>query len=138
MGPMYQAGTLSGNPLAVTAGIATLKALAKLGVYDRLEATASRLADGLSAAAHTVGVPLTINRVGSLMTAFFADGPVEEWNAVTDASTARYSVFFHHLLERGVYMAPSAFEAAFVSIAHSPEDIDHTLEVVESAFDNLH
>ena len=137
LGPMYQAGTLSGNPLAVTAGIATLKALAKPGVYDSLDATASRLAKGLSSAAQTAEVPLTINRVGSLMTAFFADGPVEGWDDVTKTNKDRYSVFFHHLLDRGVYMAPSAFEAAFVSTAHSQEDIDRTVAVAESAFGKI-
>ncbi|MDA0988482.1 MAG: glutamate-1-semialdehyde 2,1-aminomutase [Chloroflexi bacterium] len=137
LGPMYQAGTLSGNPLAVTAGIATLKALAKPGVYDGLEATASRLTQGLSLAAKTAEVPLTINRVGSLMTAFFADGPVEGWYDVTKTNRDRYSAFFHHMLEGGVYLAPSAFEAAFVSTAHSREDIDRTVAVAESAFGKL-
>ena len=137
LGQMYQAGTLSGNPLAVTAGIATLKALAKPGIYDNLEATATRIAHGLSLAAQTAEVPLTINRVGSLMTAFFADGPVEGWDDVTATNRERYSVFFHHMLESGVYMAPSAFEAAFVSTAHSQEDIDRTVAVAESAFGKI-
>jgi glutamate-1-semialdehyde 2,1-aminomutase len=137
LGPMYQAGTLAGNPLAVTAGIATLKALGKPGVYDGLEATGSRLTQGLSLAAKTAEVPLTINRVGSLMTAFFADGSVEGWDDVTKTNRERYSKFFHQMLESGVYLAPSAFEAAFVSTAHSREDIDHTVAVAESAFGNL-
>ena len=88
-------------------------------------------------AAQTAEVPLTINRVGSLMTAFFADGPVNGWDDVTGTNRERYSVFFHLVLEGGVYMAPSPFEAAFVSTAHTHEDIDRTLAVVESAFGKL-
>jgi glutamate-1-semialdehyde 2,1-aminomutase len=137
LGPMYQAGTLSGNPLAVTAGITTLKALARPGIYEGLEVTASRLHQGLLTAAQTSKVPLTVNRVGSLMTAFFADGAMNGWDDVTGTNKERYSVFFHHLLEGGVYMAPSQFEAAFVSTAHTREDIDRTLAVVETAFSML-
>jgi glutamate-1-semialdehyde 2,1-aminomutase len=137
LGPMYQAGTLSGNPLAVTAGIATLKALARPGTYDGLEAMTARLAEGLSLAAQTAEVPLTVNRAGSLLTAFFANGPVERWDDVAGTDRQRYSVFFHHILERGVYMAPSPFEAAFVSTAHTQEDIDRTLAAAESAFGTL-
>ncbi|MFH1560338.1 MAG: glutamate-1-semialdehyde 2,1-aminomutase [Chloroflexota bacterium] len=137
LGPMYQAGTLSGNPLAVTAGIATLKALAKPGIYEDLEAMASRLAQGLSTAAQTAEVPLTVNRVGSLMTAFFSSGPVEGWDDVAGTDRQRYSLFFHHMLEQGVYLAPSAFEAAFVSTAHTQEDIDRTLAAAESALGKI-
>jgi glutamate-1-semialdehyde 2,1-aminomutase len=137
LGPMYQAGTLSGNPLAVTAGIATLTALARQGVYDGLEAMASRLHQGLLTAARTAEVPVTVNRVGSLMTAFFADGPVNGWDDVTKTNKERYTVFFHQMLEQGVYLAPSPFEAAFVSTAHTDEDIDRTLAVAESAFGKL-
>jgi glutamate-1-semialdehyde 2,1-aminomutase len=137
LGPMYQAGTLSGNPLAVTAGIATLKALARPGTYDGLEAMTARLAEGLSTAAQTAEVPLTVNRAGSLMTAFFSNGPVERWDDAAGTDRQRYSVFFHRMLERGVYMAPSPFEAAFVSTAHTQEDIDRTLATAESAFGKL-
>jgi glutamate-1-semialdehyde 2,1-aminomutase len=137
LGSMYQAGTLSGNPLAVTAGIATLNTLSKPGTYERLESMASRFTEGLSSVAKTANVPLTINRVGSLMTAFFANGPVEGWADVTNTNKNRYSTFFHHMLEGGVYLAPSAFEAAFVSTTHSNEDIDRTVTVAESAFGKL-
>ena len=134
LGDMYQAGTLSGNPLAVTAGIATLKALARPGAYEGLESAASaRLADGLAAAALKAEVPLTINRVGSIMTAFFNDGPVEGWDSVAASDRERYAAFFHLMLERGVYLAPSPFEAAFISPAHTQEDIDATLEAAEYA-----
>ena len=133
LGGMYQAGTLSGNPLAVTAGIATLKALARPGAYEGLEAAASRLADGLASAARRAEVPLTINRVGSIMTAFFNDGPVEGWDSVAASDREKYAAFFHLMLEGGVYLAPSPFEAAFISTAHTPEDIDATLEAAEYA-----
>ena len=133
LGGMYQAGTLSGNPLAVTAGIATLKALARPGAYEGLESAASRLAEGLASAALKAEVPLTINRVGSIMTAFFNDGPVEGWDSVAASDRERYAAFFHLMLERGVYLAPSPFEAAFISTAHTPEDIDATLEAAEAA-----
>ena len=133
LGGMYQAGTLSGNPLAVTAGIATLKAIARPGAYEELEATAARLADGLAAAALQAEVPLTINRVGSIMTAFFNNGPVEGWDSVAASDREKYAVFFHLMLEGGVYLAPSPFEAAFISTAHTPEDIDATLEAAEYA-----
>ncbi len=133
LGGMYQAGTLSGNPLAVTAGIATLKALARPGAYEGLESAASRLADGLAAAALKAEVPLTINRVGSIMTAFFNNGPVESWDSVAASDRERYAAFFHLMLEGGVYLAPSPFEAAFISTAHTPEDIDATLEAAEYA-----
>jgi glutamate-1-semialdehyde 2,1-aminomutase len=137
LGPMYQAGTLSGNPLAVTAGITTLNILSKPGTYDRLEGMASRFTEALSSAAKAAKVPLTINRVGSLMTAFFANGPVNGWADVANTNKDRYSTFFHHMLEGGVYLAPSAFEAAFVSTAHTHEDIDRTVAVAESAFGKL-
>ena len=133
LGNMYQAGTLSGNPLAVTAGIATLKALAAPGTYEGLEAASARLAGGLAAAALKAEVPLTINRVGSIMTAFFNGGPVEGWDSVAASDRERYAAFFHLMLESGVYLAPSPFEAAFISTAHTPEDIDATLEAAEAA-----
>ena len=133
LGGMYQAGTLSGNPLAVTAGIATLKALARPGAYEGLESAASRLADGLASAARRAETALTINRVGSIMTAFFNDGPVEGWDSVAASDRERYAAFFHLMLERGVYLAPSPFEAAFISTAHTQEDIDATLEAAEYA-----
>ena len=133
LGGMYQAGTLSGNPLAVTAGIATLKALARPGVYEGLESAASRLADGLASAARRAETALTINRVGSIMTTFFNDGPVAGWDSVAASDRERYAAFFHLMLERGVYLAPSPFEAAFISTAHTPEDIDATLEAAEYA-----
>jgi glutamate-1-semialdehyde 2,1-aminomutase len=137
LGPVYQAGTLSGNPLAMAAGIATLRLLNEPGVYDRLEALSTRLVSGLSEAARAAGVPYVGNRVGSMFTGFFAPGPVTDYASAKRSDTACYARFFHALLERGVYLAPSQFEAGFVSLAHTDEDIDHTLEAARTAFANL-
>ena len=133
LGPMYQAGTLSGNPLAVAAGVATLTELQKPGVYDQLEATAIRLTHGVSAAFARAEVPSTINRVASMFTGFFNAGPVSALAEVEQSDTAAYGRYMHALLDRGVYIAPSQFEAGFVSIAHTNEDIDRTIEVVGEA-----
>jgi glutamate-1-semialdehyde 2,1-aminomutase len=124
LGGVYQAGTLSGNPLAVAAGLATLRALEDRKVYDRLDTLGARLERGLAEAAEKTGVPLTINRVGSMLTAFFCAGPVADYAGARAADTARYARFFHAMLDRGVALAPSQFEAAFVSLAHSEGDID--------------
>ena len=123
LGPAYQAGTLSGNPLAVAAGTACLEALAKPGTYEALEALGAQAEAGLRAAAEATGTALTINRVGSMFTAFFTEGPVRTWADAAGSDTERYAVFFHGLLERGVYVAPSQFESAFVSLAHTTEDV---------------
>ena len=133
IGSMYQAGTLSGNPLAVTAGIATLRVLARPGVYDSLESASSRLADGIAAAAAGASVPMVVNRVGSLLTAFFTSGPVVDSESALASDRERYAAFFRRMLESGVYLAPSAFEAAFVSTAHTEADIDDTIRAAERA-----
>ena len=133
IGSMYQAGTLSGNPLAVTAGIATLRVLARPGVYDSLEYASSRLADGIIAAAAGASVPMVVNRVGSLLTAFFTSGPVVDFESAVASDRNRYAAFFRRMLESGVYLAPSAFEAAFVSTAHTGADIDETVSAAERA-----
>ncbi len=129
LGPVYQAGTLSGNPLAVSAGIATLKMLQKPKFYDELERKASALADGLSAAVQGT----RINRVGSMMTAFFTEGEVVDYASAKKADTTTYARFFAEMLQRGVYLAPSQFEAAFVSAAHSDQDIELTIEAARNA-----
>lgn len=130
LGPMYQAGTLSGNPLAMTAGIETIKLLRQPGTYERLEIMTARLSEGLGVAAAEVGVPLTQNWVGSMMTAFFTAQPVTDYASAKTSDTARYAQFFRGMLERGVYLAPSQFEAAFVSLAHTEADIEATVEAV--------
>jgi len=123
LGTVYQAGTLSGNPLAVTAGLVTLRQLRQPGVYATLEARGRALERGLAAAAENAGVPLAVNRVGSMLTAFFCDGAVTDYASAKRADTARYARFFHAMLARGVFLAPSQFEAAFVSLAHSETDL---------------
>jgi glutamate-1-semialdehyde 2,1-aminomutase len=122
-GPVYQAGTLSGNPVACAAGAATLRVLKRENPYPRLEQYGAALADGLRAAAASAGLPLTVNRVGSMLTAFFTDQAVTDWTSAATSSRERYAAFFHAMLTRGVYLAPSQFEACFVSAAHTEEDI---------------
>jgi glutamate-1-semialdehyde 2,1-aminomutase len=136
-GPVYQAGTLSGNPLAVTAGIETLTRLKKPGLYKQLDKLAARLAEGLGDAAKKAGVPLTQTRVGSMLGAFFTRGPVVDYASAKQSDTQAYATFFHRMLEQGVYFAPSQFEAAFLSTAHSAADIDHTIKAARTAFKNL-
>ncbi len=133
LGPAYQAGTLSGNPLAVAAGLACLRELGKPGVYETLEALGAEVEAGLLAAAAAIGVPLTVNRVGSMLTAFFTEGPVTTWEEAAAADTSSYARYFHGLLERGVYIAPSQFEAAFVSLAHTPSDLAFAAEQAREA-----
>ena len=137
LGPMYQAGTLSGNPLAVTAGLTTLTELQRDGTYERLELMAARLADGITQAFARAEVPATLNRVGSMMTGFMNPGPVDVLAQVEQSNTEVYGRYFHAMLERGVYLAPSQFEAGFVSMAHTEEDIDRTLAIVEEATGSL-
>ena len=133
LGPMYQAGTLSGNPLAVSAGIATLTELKQPGVYDRLENLTVRLTEGLSEVFGRMEVPGTINRVASMFTGFFNDGPVETLAQVEKSDIEAHKRFFHAMLENGVYLAPSQFEAGFVSIAHTEAEIDETISRAEAA-----
>ncbi|HIQ19634.1 MAG TPA: glutamate-1-semialdehyde-2,1-aminomutase [Planctomycetes bacterium] len=127
-GKVFQAGTLSGNPLAAAAGIATLEVLRDTNPYDRLEHLAARLATGLEQAALGAGIPCTLNRVGSMMTLFFNPGPVTDWQTASRSDTRRFARYFWGLLDRGIYMPCSQFEALFVSTAHSEDDIDATVE----------
>ena len=126
-GPVYQAGTLSGNPLAMAAGCAMLDALKRQASYERLDALTIRLQVGLARAAQAAAIMLTVNRVGSMITPFFCRGPVADYAAARGSDTALFARFFHGMLERGVYLPPAQFEAAFVSLAHSEADIDETL-----------
>jgi glutamate-1-semialdehyde 2,1-aminomutase len=137
LGGVYQAGTLSGNPLAVAAGLATLKALESGDAYCRLEALGARLEAGLTAAARAAGVPLTVNRVGSMLTAFLTDAPVVDLASAKRSDTARYAKFFHAMLERGVFLAASQFEAAFVSLAHTDQDIEAAAQAAREALKTL-
>ena len=133
LGPVYQAGTLSGNPLAVTAGLAILKLLKDTNPYLELERRSAKLERGLREAAARAGVPATSNRVGSMLTAFFTEGPVTDWPSAKRSDTDRYARFFRSMLEEGVYLAPSQFECAFVSLAHTDELIDRTVEAARAA-----
>ncbi|MBI3268018.1 MAG: glutamate-1-semialdehyde 2,1-aminomutase [Planctomycetes bacterium] len=133
-GPVYQAGTLSGNPVAMAAGLATLRQLRSKAVYRRLEKLAARLEAGLAAAAHEGGVPVRIHRVGSVMTLFFRDGgEVVDYASALCSDRDRYARFFHAMLERGVYLPPSQFEAFFVSTAHDEKAIDQTIAAAKEA-----
>jgi len=133
MGPMYQAGTLSGNPLAMTAGIETLKELQTPGLWAGIERAAARLEGGLSAAAEGAGVPARVQRVGTMFTTFFTGQPVTNWSSAKAADTRRFGLFFRAMLAAGVYLAPSQFEAGFLSSAHGPEEIDFTVRAAETA-----
>ena len=127
LGPVYQAGTLSGNPLAMSAGIATLDLLAAPGFYDALETLAKRLGDGISAALRETAAPGTSARFGSLLTLFFSPDAVNDYAAAKKCDTKRFATFFRAMLSRGIFIAPSQFEAMFVSSAHTNADIDRTI-----------
>ncbi|MFC1521008.1 glutamate-1-semialdehyde 2,1-aminomutase [Elusimicrobiota bacterium] len=133
-GPVYQAGTLSGNPLAVTAGIETLKALNKKGVYKQLAKNATVLVKGLNKAAQKAQVSVRVAGIGSIMTVFFASKGVIDLETAKLADTEKYNKFFWAMMEQGIYLAPSQFEAMFLSLAHSKEDIAHTIKSAEKAF----
>ena len=131
-GPVYQAGTLSGNPLAMTAGIWALSNLSA-PLYRRLAALGERLADGLRGAADEAGVPLTVNQAGSVLTPFFSAGPVTGYAAATASDTAAYAAFFRGMLRRGIYPPPSQFEGWFLSAAHTERDVDRTIRAARRA-----
>ncbi|MFZ5595596.1 MAG: glutamate-1-semialdehyde 2,1-aminomutase [Bacillota bacterium] len=133
-GPVYQAGTLSGNPLAVSAGIATLKVLGRSGFYDELERKSARLAGGLADAAREAGAEVCFNRVGSMMCCFFTGSRVTDFNTACSSDTGKYSAFFKSMLDLGVYLAPSQFEAAFVSQAHTDDLIDRVVDAAQKSF----
>ncbi|MFQ5511426.1 MAG: glutamate-1-semialdehyde 2,1-aminomutase [Candidatus Krumholzibacteriia bacterium] len=136
-GPVYQAGTLSGNPLAMRAGIETLRALREPGVWDALEAAASNLVDGLRGAAGKAGVPLQQARVGTMFGQFFTDEPVVDWASANRADAGRFAAFFRAMLANGVYLAPSRFEAGFLSTAHDPSIIERTVAAAERSMSAL-
>nr|HID59047.1 glutamate-1-semialdehyde-2,1-aminomutase [Desulfobacterales bacterium] len=136
-GPVYQAGTLSGNPVAMAAGIATLREVQKPGFYDELEEKSSRLAEGLKEAANKAGIPATVNRVGSMLGLFFSQGPIDDFSDAQGSDTSTFARYFREMLKRGVYLAPSQFEAVFVSAAHTWEDIERTIECASEVFEAI-
>jgi glutamate-1-semialdehyde 2,1-aminomutase len=139
LGPMYQAGTLSGNPLAMAAGCAMLKQLRdrKGEIYPRLEKLSGELAEGVSAAAKEAGVPLCHNRVGSMFTWFFQEGPVTDWDSASKSNTEAFGKFFRSMLDSGVYLPPSQYEAAFLGATHSEEDVQRTIAAAKQAFGTM-
>jgi glutamate-1-semialdehyde 2,1-aminomutase len=136
-GPVYQAGTLSGNPVAMAAGIATLKCLQEPGVYEVLEARSAMLAKGLKGAADKAGVPVATNRVGSMLGLFFTDQPVSNFADAQKSDVALFARYFNGMLEQGVYLAPSQYEALFVSSAHDEGDIQATILAAEKVLGAL-
>ena len=137
VGQVYQAGTLSGNPVAMTAGVETLKILQQPGSYERLNSQSQRLADGIKEAASAADVPCFQTRVGSMSCVFFTDKNVTDFRSAKTSDVEKYGRYFHAMLGGGVYLAPSQFEATFVSLAHSEEDIDRTVSQVADAFGHI-
>lgn len=136
-GPVYQAGTLSGNPLAMAAGIATLKILQQPGFYEHLNSKADRFADELAAVAKRTGVDVRLNRVGSMMTGFFTKEAVTDFESAMLADTKRYAQHYRQMLSQGIYLAPSQFEVAFISAAQRDDDLDKALKITEWSFKKL-
>ena len=133
-GPVYQAGTLSGNPVAVACGLATLKQIQREGFYEQLSAQTTRLMQGLKAAARDAGVAFTAQSIGGMFGIYFLEDVPHGFADVMKSDTRRFSVFFHEMLNQGVHLAPSVFEAGFVSIAHDDAVIDETIEAARKAF----
>jgi len=133
VGPVYQAGTLSGNPIAVTAGLKTLEILSRDGVYEKLEGIAARLCDGMAQIAESNSYPVSFNRVGTMMSMFFNADAVVDYKTAKGCNTELFSRYFGEMVKRGINIAPSQFEASFVSAAHSNDDVDKTLSVIEES-----
>lgn len=136
-GPVYQAGTLSGNPVAMAAGIATLKCLQQSGFYETLESRSAMLEDGLKEAAGKAGAPVVMNRVGSMLGLFFTDQPVSDFAEAQKSDVALFARYYKEMLELGIYLAPSQYEATFVSSAHSQADIETTISAASKVFEGL-
>jgi glutamate-1-semialdehyde 2,1-aminomutase len=134
LGSVYQAGTLAGNPLAMSAGIATLKELKTPGLYERVNRLAEKLVNGLKQALADAKIPAQVNTYGSLATIFFTEKPVRNYKDAKTANTKRYARYFREMLDSGIFLAPSQFEAAFVSAAHSEADIDRTIAAARRVF----
>lgn len=136
-GPIYQAGTLSGNPLAMAAGLVTLRLLQQQGVYEELERKTLRLAEGLKTIAQDLQFPVWVNSVGAMFSAFFTDQPVKDFKSACTSNVELFAAFFCGMLERGIYLAPSQYEAVFLSTAHTDKDIDYTLEQAREVLKSL-
>jgi len=138
LGPVYQAGTLSGNPLAMAAGIASLKLLKKTNPYDRLDCMGQQLARGLISMAKDRGIPLQVPQIGSMYCLFFTDEPVTEFEQAVRAMHEHFNAFFHHCLENGLYLPPSSYETCFISTAHDSDTLEKTLDIFQRAFSSFH
>ncbi|MCL7453576.1 MAG: aminotransferase class III-fold pyridoxal phosphate-dependent enzyme, partial [Anaerolineae bacterium] len=132
-GPMYQAGTLSGNPLAMTAGLVTLRELRKPGIFDGIVALTERLCQGLGQAAAEAGIPVYQTQAGTMFSTFFTEGPVTDYASAKESDTERFGRFFQGMLQRGIYLAPSQFEAGFTSTVHTAGVVDATVEAARGA-----
>lgn len=137
LGPVYQAGTLSGNPIAMTAGLKTLELISVEGFYETLTEKVRFLTDGILAAAKAAGVGMTCNRVGGMFGLFFNDQLVHSFDQATQCNAEQFTRFFHGMLEAGVYLAPSSYEAGFVSAAHTQDDLQHTIDIAADILKNL-
>ena len=137
LGPVYQAGTLSGNPVAIAAGMATLELVRASGFYDKLGAAVHALCTGLTAAARDCGIPFAAESVGGMFGIYFRETPPVSYAEVMQCDTMLFQRFFRGMLERGIYLAPSAFEAGFVSSAHRKAEIERTIDAAGSAFAEL-
>jgi glutamate-1-semialdehyde 2,1-aminomutase len=137
LGPVYQAGTLAGNPLAMSAGIATLKELNKPGLYERIDTLAKKLVAGLRRALSASAITAQVNSIGSLSTIFFAPQSVTNYSSAKMSDTKLYARFFREMLDRGIFLAPSQFESAFVSAAHTEADVDKTISAVQDALQSI-
>ena len=137
LGGVYQAGTLSGNPLAMTAGIETLQLLKSKKVYQNLEKKTLYLTERISECAEDRGIPLSLNRTTGMFTLFFTEGPVKDYRTAKTSDTRRFAQFFIEMMEQGIYLPPSQFEAWFISLAHTPKDLDKTIEACDTAFQRI-
>jgi glutamate-1-semialdehyde 2,1-aminomutase len=137
VGPVYQAGTLSGNPVAVAAGLATLKLVQAPGFFDRISATARTLCEGLTSAARELGVGFCAQNAGSLIGLYFRETPPASYAEIMQCDREAFKRFFHAMLAQGIYLAPSAYEAGFVSSAHGPAEIEKTITAARKAFRDL-
>jgi glutamate-1-semialdehyde 2,1-aminomutase len=135
LGPVYQAGTLSGNPCAMAAGLKCLEILGRPGNYERLEHLGKRLGDGLAGAAAAANVAVTVNRIGSMVTMFFTAGPVTDYASAKTSDTTRFGAFFRKMRERGVFLPPAQYEAMFVSLAHTDEDVDAVIAAAKGSLE---
>jgi len=137
LGPVYQAGTLSGNPLSVAAGIATLQLLSDETAYEALEEMSGALCEGLATAAEEAGIPLVIHRVGSMFTVFFTEGPIQDMDGTAACDMERFNHYFHGMRSRGVNLPPSQYEACFLSTAHDLAAIEHTIAAATAVFQEM-